>query len=120
VTTIFIVEDDEDIRASLADLLEGEGYVVATACNGREALDKLRAEGARPNLIILDLRMPVMDGYEFSAEKARDEALRDIPVVIMSAERQIEESRAKTGAQATLKKPASIETILGVVAQNCR
>src|SRR5207244_2354453 len=71
---VLIVEDHQDIRMTLAWLLRVEGFRVATAADGREALNVLR-EGPLPDLIVLDLRMPVMDGWEFLACKSRDPRL---------------------------------------------
>jgi CheY-like chemotaxis protein len=79
-----IVEDDEMIRESMKLLLELEGYEVLLAGNGKQALDLL-ASGRRPNLILLDLMMPVMDGYEFLRARARDPELHRIPVIVVSA-----------------------------------
>jgi two-component system response regulator MprA len=81
---VLIVEDDHDIRECMADALEVEGYSVALAANGREALEKLRA-GVRPDLILLDLLMPVMSGWEFRHEQLADPLLSGIPVVVVSA-----------------------------------
>ena len=80
---VLIVEDHQDVRTTLAWLLRVEGFRVATAADGREALDVLR-EGPLPDLIVLDLRMPVMDGWEFLACKRRDARLTRIPVVVCS------------------------------------
>jgi CheY-like chemotaxis protein len=81
---ILIVDDDKDVRIALAELLEGEGYTVAGAHNGREAL-KLMRGGLHPAIILLDLMMPVMDGWDFRSEQQRDPALSHVPVVIVSA-----------------------------------
>jgi CheY-like chemotaxis protein len=82
--TILVVDDDVDIRASLCDFLEDEGYTIATAANGRDALDYLRGNPA-PSVVLLDLMMPIMDGYEFRTEQKRDPAIAAIPVVVMTA-----------------------------------
>jgi CheY-like chemotaxis protein len=79
-----IVDDDDDIRETLCDLLEAEGHIVLAAANGREALDLL-AGGARPCLILLDLMMPVMDGFAFRAAQQQDETIASIPVVAVTA-----------------------------------
>ena len=86
---ILIVEDDYDIRELFAESLEEAGYAVATACNGREALDRLRAarEPELPAVILLDLMMPVMDGWALREELLRDPALGRIPIVVMTASR---------------------------------
>src|ERR1700733_717408 len=81
--SILIVDDDVASTDSLTDILTGEGYTVATARNGKEALAHLRA-ATQPGLIILDLFMPEMDGWEFRREQLKDTNLRDIPVVVMT------------------------------------
>jgi CheY-like chemotaxis protein len=81
--SILIIDDDVPSTDSLTDILIGEGYAVATARNGKEALAQLRS-AALPRLIILDLFMPEMDGWEFRKEQLKDEALSHIPVVVMT------------------------------------
>jgi CheY-like chemotaxis protein len=81
--SILVVDDDAASTDSLTDILTAEGYNVATARNGKEALAHLRGAPA-PRLIILDLFMPEMDGWEFRREQLRDAKLRDIPVVVMT------------------------------------
>lgn len=81
--SLLVVEDNEDIRKSLRDLFVLEGFVVEEAANGREALDRLEA-GWRPSLIVLDLVMPVMDGFEFlRLIQLRPE--RDVPVLVLTS-----------------------------------
>jgi CheY-like chemotaxis protein len=82
--TVLIVDDDHDLRQTLSEILNDEGYAVETATNGREALDLLRRRGA-PRVVVLDLMMPVMDGWQLLDELRRDEALSRIPVIIISA-----------------------------------
>lgn len=83
---VFIVDDDVDVREALAELLEGRGLPVATAANGSDALQRLRAMSTTPAAILLDLRMPVMDGYDFLIEHQLDPRLADIPVVVITAD----------------------------------
>jgi CheY-like chemotaxis protein len=82
--SVMIVDDDRDIREALGELLREEGYVIEAAWNGLEALKRLHA-GFRPNLIILDLMMPVMDGFAFRAEQKQHPDLADIPVIGVTA-----------------------------------
>src|ERR1043165_863029 len=84
---ILVIEDDEDISDSLRDLLEGEGYRVATAANGREGIDALKRQGRHPCMVLLDLMMPVMNGWQFLEVKGQDQGLAAIPVVVVSAYR---------------------------------
>ena len=82
--TVLIVDDDRAILSGLSELLEGEGYAVATATDGLEALAQLRA-GLRPCVILLDLMMPVMDGWDFRYEQLKDPDLKDLPIVVVTA-----------------------------------
>jgi len=81
--SILVIDDDSASTDSLTDILTGEGYSVATARNGKEALELLRG-APNPRVIILDLFMPEMDGWEFRREQLKDAKLRDIPVVVMT------------------------------------
>jgi len=81
---ILVVEDDFAIRESVTELLVSAGYTVVTACNGRDALNRLQ-QGLRPAIIMLDLTMPVMDGWDFRQAQLRDEALKAIPTLIITA-----------------------------------
>jgi len=84
-TRLLLVEDDESIRLALTDMLEDEGFSVTTAGDGRDALAALRC-GAPPDVILLDLMMPVMDGWEFRVEQRSDPLLARIPLLAMSAD----------------------------------
>lgn len=112
---VLIVEDDEDIARNLRDLLEGEGHAVEWASNGREALDYLRASPELPSLILLDLMMPVMDGYQFRKEQEMDARIAWIPVVLMTADGHIEAKKYKVGAKMYISKPVEVEAILDAV-----
>ena len=112
---ILIVDDDTDVREVLGELLADEGYETSMCPNGLAALDMLRG-GARPRLILLDLMMPVMDGWQFRAEQLRDAALRNIPVVVMTASRGI--NREDLGDAEVLQKPVGLGDILEAVARN--
>jgi CheY-like chemotaxis protein len=81
---ILLVEDDLSIHQSLGESLEESGYLVITAVDGREAIALLRS-GVRPSAILLDLMMPVMDGWDFRHEQRSDPRLRDIPVIVITA-----------------------------------
>src|SRR5207247_7736405 len=82
--TIFIVENDRATRAWLASVLQAEGYRVVEAANGQEALDYLRT-GPRPDLLLLDMLMPVLDGWHFLAELQRQAAQPPVPILIVTA-----------------------------------
>jgi CheY-like chemotaxis protein len=109
-----VVDDDYDIRGMLTQVLELEGYHVVAASNGREALTKLRA-GPRPFLILLDLMMPIMNGWEFRAEQDRDAALRGIPVVVLTGRGGTENVEAARAA-GHLMKPVELKVLLATVA----
>ena len=111
---VLVVDDDGDIRASLSELLEDEGYRAPTAINGVEALDRLR-QGVHPCVILLDLMMPVMNGLEFRALQKADPELAGIPVVIISAHAR----PADVDADAFLSKPVSVDRLLAVVERFC-
>ena len=111
---VLLIEDDRDIREDLAALLESEGYKVTQASNGQDALERLKGRAA-PCIILLDLMMPVMNGWEFLRKYKCESPVTQVPVVIMSAARDASDVAGKLGAQAFLSKPFEIETILAVV-----
>ena len=114
---ILVVDDDDDIREVLGEVLRDAGHQVKTASNGAEALDILKDGGAHPCLVLLDLMMPVMDGYRFLEHKRQDPALAGIPTAVITAGRTVEFGRL-TGAQ-LLPKPIQLPTLLKVVAEFC-
>ena len=116
-STILIVEDDFDTREMLGRFLELEGYAVESASNGRQALERLE-EGARACLILLDLMMPVMDGWQFRREQVQNEALADIPVIVVSAAGR--DRIQQIQADAYLSKPVDLDELLLRIRQFCR
>jgi CheY-like chemotaxis protein len=107
------VDDDPDILDAICDILEGEGYRVARARHGVEALEALGRE--RPSIILLDLMMPVMDGLAF-AQALRDRELGNgIPIVVISADGNPQKA-ASVGARGFLAKPFDIDALLAQVA----
>lgn len=115
---ILLVEDDPDMRDALAVLLEYQGYRVTTACNGREGLECLgRME--RPCLILLDLMMPVMDGWSFRSELLRRPQLADIPVVVLSGVDDPEDAARRLQCSDHLAKPFAPERLYRVVREHC-
>jgi CheY-like chemotaxis protein len=113
---ILVVEDNDDVREMMAVTLELEGHQVQTAANGRDALEQLRG-GEKPCVILLDLMMPVMNGWEFRREIERDAALADVPVIVISA--ATGELVRKTRADAVLPKPIDMDQLLDVVGDFC-
>jgi CheY-like chemotaxis protein len=82
--TILVVEDQADERNAMADVLQRHHYAVEHAANGLEALERLRQGASLPDAIVLDLHMPVMNGWELRAEMAKDDDLRHVPIVLVS------------------------------------
>ena len=113
---VLIVEDDADLREMMAQLLTLEGFDAATVSNGREALEYLH-EASTPNVILLDLMMPVMDGWEFRRRQQADPALAPVPVIVLSALDQARASNLK--AEAFLKKPLDFDRLLSLVRAYC-
>src|SRR5690348_1604555 len=91
--SVLIVDDDLDIRETLSEALAATGFDVATAVNGLDALGVLRGSGDRPSVILLDLMMPIMNGYEFLERRNLDPALASIPVAIATADRGVDRER---------------------------
>ena len=112
--TVLIVDDDFEVRDSLGDVLGEAGYEVVGAAHGGEALDVLRG-GLRPLVIVLDVMMPVVDGVQFRLQQRREPAIADIPVVILSADRQVTRRANDLLALAYLAKPTRVEVILGLL-----
>ncbi|GEJ58248.1 response regulator [Anaeromyxobacter diazotrophicus] len=110
---VLVVDDDPDILEAVCDILEGEGYRVARARNGREALGQVEEE--RPLLILLDLMMPVMDGSAFAQALRGRERDRSIPIVVISADGDPQKAAA-LGARGFLAKPFDIDALLAEVA----
>jgi CheY-like chemotaxis protein len=113
---VLVVDDDVDIRETLTLVLEDEGYAVASASNGEEALAWLRAN-VRPNVILLDLMMPVMDGQEFRAEQRNDPELAQIPVIVITASGNAKDRVRSMGVAGMIQKPLALDTLLTTVAR---
>jgi CheY-like chemotaxis protein len=116
MANILVVEDNDDVREMMAVTLELEGHDVATAVNGRDALEKLHA-GRKPCLILLDLMMPVMNGWELQRELEHDPDLCDVPIVVVSA--ATADMIRRTEAAAYLPKPVDMDQLLDFVGDFC-
>jgi CheY-like chemotaxis protein len=115
---ILVVDDDFATREVLSLLLASDGYRVATACNGADALDRLRGFG-RPDLILLDLKMPKMDGCAFCEQRQKDSAWAAIPMIVFSGVADAAEQAAALGALACLQKPVDPIQLLEVIRKHC-
>lgn len=109
--TILLVEDDVDIRDSLCDFFQDEGYRVVQATNGNEAVEYLRANPST-SLVLLDLMMPIMNGYQFRAEQKEDPALAPIPVLVMTARGSVDPNEFDVEV---LHKPLKLAKLLDAV-----
>ena len=116
--TILVIEDDFGIQDSIKLILESEGYKVSLANNGKEAMDQLKSTSL-PCLILLDLMMPIMDGWTFRSEQIKDPVLSKIPVIIMSADGQIQQKTDSVNATAFLKKPIHLDILLKTIKTYC-
>ena len=114
--SILIVDDDSDIRDILAEVLQHEGYNVLKARNGEEGLKFL--ESNAPSLILLDLMMPVMDGWTFKEIIDSQAATSKIPVVVLSASGKSDPAQ-RLGSHQRLSKPINIDTLIDVVKKTC-
>ena len=116
---VLIVDDDRDIRGTLSHVLEDEGYETSAVPNGREALRVLR-DGLRPCVILLDLTMPGMDGWDFRADQLRDRALSAIPIVVITAAGfRAETIQSQLGATGFVRKPLPLDDVLAAIEQAC-
>jgi CheY-like chemotaxis protein len=116
---ILIIDDEAEIRSLISQLLIEEGYMVAQAADGREALLYLRAANPLPCVILLDLMMPVMNGWDFLQVRQHDPVLAPIPIVAISAAPR-HTTAAALGVQETLAKPIDFDRLVALVQQYCR
>ena len=115
---VFVVEDDRDIRESVVEVLEDEGYVVSAASDGREGLLLLRRATPKPDLILLDLMMPIMNGFQFREEQRKDPELSAIPVVVITADVNARAKAESLGAAGFVQKPVKIQPLLDIIEQH--
>ncbi len=111
---ILVIEDDTDIREALVFLLESEGYEVAAAENGKAALDLL-SQGRNPELILVDLFMPVMDGLTFRKKQLGRPEIAKIPVILMSADGGMDEKKEHAQALHYFAKPLNVNALLSAI-----
>jgi len=106
------VDDDAELREGLCDVLVEEGYSVIGATDGADALEHL-SEFALPDVVLLDLGMPRMDGYEFLERRAADDVLKEVPVIVISS--QTDRLRMRFPVATTLTKPVDLMMLLGAL-----
>jgi CheY-like chemotaxis protein len=111
---LLLVEDDPDVRESLDEVLASHGYRVACAANGAEAL-KMLDRGERPAVILLDLMMPETDGFEFRKRQLERTDIRDIPVIVCTADAAAVRRAPEMGDVRWVRKPFDIDELMGVV-----
>lgn len=115
---VLIIDDDEDIRETLIEVIKDRGYQAEGAIHGRDALDRLASGAERPCVILLDLMMPVMDGWQFREAQRKDPAIANIPVVVISAYRH-RPSVTELDAAEYLNKPLHLNSLIEVLRRHC-
>lgn len=115
---ILLIDDDPDTRAQLAEILREEGYLVATACDGLEGFEKLKTDCA-PCVILLDLMMPVMNGWQFRAKQLSEPKLARLPVIVLSATTEVRRYAAELNAAGFISKPFMLDRLLSTVQRYC-
>ena len=118
LTTVLVVDDDAEIRQALAELLEDEEYGVRLAANGKEALEMVSG-GLRPDVILLDVMMPVMDGWHFLSARLKYPELVEVPIIIISAGQEAEREAYKVGVFEVAKKPLHVDDLIHRI-EDCR
>ncbi|MGZ3481742.1 MAG: response regulator [Myxococcaceae bacterium] len=116
---VLIVEDDADIRVALEEIIEDHGFRAVGVRHGKEALDFLARAVELPCLILLDLMMPVMDGATFRDAQLQDARIASIPVVVLSAYRDVDRRSVGLGAVSVLGKPPSVSELVNVLRTHC-
>jgi CheY-like chemotaxis protein len=116
--SVLVVDDEDDIREAVVLILESKGYTACGAEHGAQALAQLRA-GFRPCLILLDLMMPVMDGWTFCQETSKDPALAKLPIVVVSAVQTADARQGTERAVERLGKPLDVRKLLRTVERHC-
>jgi CheY-like chemotaxis protein len=112
---VLVVDDDEAIREALTESLSDEGFTVHAVNNGREAIDWLHSAGEVPQVVLLDLMMPVMDGRTFLRVREDDPRLLRVPVVVITAERAVADLGFKHSLRGILPKPIVLESLLEMI-----
>lgn len=116
---VLVVDDDPDIRDTVIEILEERGHEAVGVANGNEALATLQKLDEDPCLILLDLMMPGMDGRTFREAQLQDPKLAAIPVVVVSAFRDVETTATELGVAGHVKKPVSLKELMEVIEKFC-
>jgi CheY-like chemotaxis protein len=114
---VLVVDDNRELCEDFTEFLSFHGYVVQCAAFGSEALRLLAASQTHPGLILLDVEMPVLDGWGFLAERGKDPRLADVPVVIVSGYRDVAQRAKEAGAIAVMRKPVEPQPLLRLIEQ---
>lgn len=117
--TIMVVDDEPDIREIMTELLEAEGFLVIAVANGKDALAHLHEVGPQPSLILLDLMMPVMDGWTFAAHRDKEPALANIPLVVVSGAHDLQAIALSLHATACMRKPLQGPVLVALAHRLC-
>lgn len=111
---VLVVEDDEDVREAIVESLMLMGQKAVGVADGRAALDWLQSAEKLPSVIVLDLMMPRMDGFEFREKQLEDPRLAGIPVVVLSADRTTDQKAKSMQADGFARKPVGIADLMGI------
>jgi DNA-binding response OmpR family regulator len=115
---VLVVDDDPAIRGLVADALRGEGFAVDLAAHGREALEAMRAR--RPATVVLDLMMPIMDGFSFIEACHKEQLCEGVPIVVMSAVRDALRRLEEVPVHACVAKPFDMDELMRLVERYAR
>ncbi|TME33769.1 MAG: response regulator [Chloroflexi bacterium] len=118
ISYVLVVDDDPAIRGLVGDALRSEGYVVDLAAHGREALDAMRAR--RPATVVLDLMMPVMDGFSFMEACHYEQLCDDVPIIVISAVHEALQRMNEVPVHACIAKPFDLDDLVRTVGQFAR
>ena len=116
---VLLVDDNFVVREAMSQLLGCDGYRVTTAANGADAFRRLNGH-EKPDMILLDLNMPVMDGPTFRQRQREDRELAAIPVVVLSSDGDVAEKASSLGAETYLQKPVDTARLLEVIHRYCK
>jgi CheY-like chemotaxis protein len=120
MSRILIVDDDADAGEAMSEVLKHEGFEVSLASNGERALAALRSAEALPAVILLDLMMPVMNGWQFRQAQLKDPYLASVPVIVLTAASVGEGTISQLHPAGFLKKPVAVDTLLDLVGSVCQ